>query len=104
LLRNAENSGLIKIKAESLRDEVPFICINIEDNGLGITPDTLERIFKPFFSTKQSGTGLGLFRAKQVIEKHGGTITATSETGKGTVVIIKLPAGNGASTDEDSDS
>ncbi|TET32974.1 MAG: GHKL domain-containing protein [Planctomycetota bacterium] len=100
----SRDNGLIKIKAEFLRDEASFICINIEDNGHGITPDTLERIFEPFFSTKQSGTGLGLFRAKQVIEKHGGTITATSEAGKGTTVIIILPTGNGASADEDSDS
>jgi signal transduction histidine kinase len=65
--------------------------IVIRDTGSGMSRETIERIFDPYFSTKDSGTGLGLPIAKKIIEEHGGTIQVASETGAGTTVTIELP-------------
>ena len=63
----------------------------IVDEGSGMEKTTLERIFEPFFSTKKRGTGLGLAIVKQIVEQHEGTISVTSEVGKGTRFVIDLP-------------
>jgi signal transduction histidine kinase len=63
----------------------------IADNGPGIPPDVLPKVFEPLFSTKSFGTGLGLPMVKQVIEQHGGTVEITSTQGKGTKVAVQLP-------------
>jgi signal transduction histidine kinase len=65
--------------------------IVIRDTGSGMSRETTERIFDPYFSTKDSGTGLGLPIAKKIIEEHGGTIQVSSEPGVGTAVTIELP-------------
>ena len=64
------------------------ICVR--DNGCGMSPDTLEHAFIPFFTTKPSGTGIGLSLCRQIILKHGGSITIDSEEGRGTTFTIKL--------------
>ncbi len=67
--------------------------ISVSDNGLGIPKENLDRIFKPFFSTKEygKGTGLGLSIVKRVISEHNGNISVKSSPGKGTAFIIELP-------------
>ncbi|SKA87577.1 His Kinase A (phospho-acceptor) domain-containing protein [Paucidesulfovibrio gracilis DSM 16080] len=67
--------------------------IVISDTGEGMSPDTLQRIFDPFFSTKEvgQGTGLGLFIVYGIVEKHGGTIRVESMPNQGTTFYIKLP-------------
>jgi len=66
--------------------------IEVQDNGIGIKPDDLKRIFQPFYSTKgQRGTGLGLAVTKKIVEEHGGEIQATSKVGGGTTFRIVLP-------------
>jgi two-component system, NtrC family, sensor kinase len=66
--------------------------IEVQDNGMGIKPDNLKRIFQPFYSTKgQRGTGLGLAVTKKIVEEHGGRIQATSKVGGGTTFRISLP-------------
>lgn len=67
--------------------------VTIADTGIGIAPENLERVFTPFFTTKEpgKGTGLGLSISKQIIEKHGGTLAVTSIFGKGTRFIITIP-------------
>lgn len=67
------------------------VKLEIEDNGNGMTEDTLKNIFNPFFTTKSKGTGLGLSICHRLIEQHGGTIEVNSEIGKGTVFSIVLP-------------
>ena len=65
---------------------------NIQDNGKGIPPEDLIKIFDPFFTSgKERGTGLGLAICRNIIEAHGGQIRATSELGVGTVLSIWLP-------------
>lgn len=81
-----KKSGYIRIKVENSTDS---IFIYIEDNGSGIKNEDLDKIFNPFFTTKKSGSGIGLSISKEIIEKHGGKIEADVE--KNTVFKIKLP-------------
>jgi signal transduction histidine kinase len=67
------------------------IEIEIGDNGPGIAPDVLPRIFEPLFSTKAFGVGLGLSLVKQILDYHGGGIDVTSEAGKGARATLWLP-------------
>ncbi|MBN2033498.1 MAG: GHKL domain-containing protein [Deltaproteobacteria bacterium] len=65
--------------------------VEIEDSGSGIDPENVDRIFNPFFTTKEKGSGLGLAIVKKIIEGHGGSIHIESAAGKGTKVKISLP-------------
>jgi signal transduction histidine kinase len=65
--------------------------VRISDNGAGISQDTLGRIFSPFFTTKEKGTGLGMAISKKIVEAHEGTIEVASEVGRGTEFSIRLP-------------
>jgi len=69
------------------------IAISFKDEGIGIPPENLERVFEPFFSTKETGEGfgLGLAVAMETVRKHGGTIHIDSEPGRGTQVTVFLP-------------
>jgi len=66
------------------------VCLEIRDQGNGIEPAVLEKIFEPYFTTKQRGMGLGLSIVKRIIEDHNGTIEIHSTPGKGTRVVIYL--------------
>ncbi len=105
LVINAEQAmpkgGVIKIKVENIlaRDEegVPltkgkYVKISVEDSGVGIGKEYLPRIFDPYFTTKQKGSGLGLTTVYSVIKNHEGYIGVDSELGVGTKFIIYLPA------------
>lgn len=85
-----EEQGTILIRT-SVKDK--FIWIIIQDTGGGIAPENLQKIFDPFFTTKAigKGTGLGLYIAYGIVEKHQGKITVQSEIGKGTTFTIQLP-------------
>ncbi len=65
--------------------------IIVRDDGLGMTHEVLERIRKPYFTTKEGGTGLGVAVARGLVEQHGGQLEYKSAPGKGTTVIIRLP-------------
>ncbi|MBI4794894.1 MAG: two-component sensor histidine kinase [Deltaproteobacteria bacterium] len=65
--------------------------IRIADNGQGIDPETLKKVFNPFFTTKEKGSGLGLPIVKSIVESHQGTIKIDSAPGEGTIVTITLP-------------
>ncbi|WP_408006231.1 PAS domain S-box protein [Pseudalkalibacillus sp. A8] len=75
----------------TLRKEDQYICINIKDEGCGIPEENLEKIGTPFFTTKNTGTGLGLMISQKIIDNHKGIIHFTSEDQAGTIVTIKLP-------------
>jgi len=101
LLRNAAQAmkepgdGLIRVVVE---EEPEYGVVRIIDNGSGMTPETLTRIFQPFFTTKgEEGTGLGLDICRQIIEQgHGGQIWSESELGVGTTFSIRLPLASAA--------
>lgn len=65
--------------------------IKIMDRGAGMTPDILDRIRKPYFTTKEGGSGLGIAIARGIIEQHGGTLRFESTSGRGTTAIVMLP-------------
>jgi nitrogen fixation/metabolism regulation signal transduction histidine kinase len=71
--------------------EEDAVRIRVADTGAGMDADALARAFEPYFSTKASGTGLGLPIAKRNVELNGGTIAVASESGRGTTVEIRLP-------------
>ena len=83
-----------KLTIGSRRDAVDgrdSVVVSVSDTGVGMGPEDIARIFEPYFSTKATGTGLGLTIAKRNIELNGGTIDVTSERGGGTVVRMKIP-------------
>jgi two-component system sensor histidine kinase AtoS len=71
--------------------EEQFLRIHIRDDGPGIPPEIQDRIFVPFFTTKKTGTGIGLSMAQKIVHAHGGVLDMDSEVGKGTEFIIKIP-------------
>ncbi|MFH1497784.1 MAG: ATP-binding protein, partial [Verrucomicrobiota bacterium] len=77
----------------------PHVCITVEDTGVGIDRANLEKIFDPFYTTKElgKGTGLGLSTSLAIIKGHGGFIRVYSEPDRGTRFIVCLPVGGGGS-------
>ena len=94
LLSNAihatDPGGKITITLDTAKDEA---ILTIRDTGHGIPKENLEKIFEPFFSTKEpgEGTGLGLFVTRSIVDKLGGKIQVNSRMGQGTDFCIKLP-------------
>jgi two-component system nitrogen regulation sensor histidine kinase NtrY len=81
-------TGTLTVTADSDRTSV---SIHVADTGVGMDEDELERMFEPYFSTKATGTGLGLPIARRNIELNGGSIVVTSAKGAGTTVTVRLP-------------
>jgi two-component system NtrC family sensor kinase len=88
------SEGTIEV---ALRESQGSAVIRVTDSGKGISPEVLPKIFRPFFTTRKEGTGLGLALAKGILESHGGRIEVSSEPGKGTQVEIRLSARQAAS-------
>jgi len=85
-----EKDGEIVLRTYA-KDE--FVFVEIHDNGCGIAPENLSKIFQPFFTTKEvgKGTGLGLSIVYGIIQSHGGTVSVKSALGKGATFTIKIP-------------
>ena len=85
-----DSRGVIKIRTFV---EGKNLCIQISDNGHGMSPEVMDRIFEAFFTTKgaEEGTGLGLSITKDIVKKHNGTISVESQVGKGTTFTVLLP-------------
>ena len=75
----------------SARPRGDQIEIRVADTGAGLTPEECERLFTPYYTTKQHGTGLGLAIVQSVVADHAGTITVESRPGGGAVFVIALP-------------
>ena len=82
------NDGALSIRVVRHAAQLELV---VADTGVGLEADVLARIFEPYFSTKVTGTGLGMAIAKRNVELNGGTIAVTSERGQGTTVTITLP-------------
>jgi signal transduction histidine kinase len=94
LLQNAQQAlmGIEKGKIHVIISLVEYQClIQVIDNGCGISIEESARIFTPHFTTKSSGSGIGLSLVKQIVEKHGGTISFSSKENEGTTFRIELP-------------
>ena len=86
------DGGIIRVKEEEGEgDTGREVTIRVMDNGPGIPEEIQERVFQPFFSTKEEGTGLGLSIALRIVEEHGGRLDLESSEGEGTHFIITLP-------------
>ena len=70
--------------------EKRIFMLTVTDNGSGILPDVLDKIFVPFFTTKPTGSGIGLSLCKQIMNLHGGSISVSSEIGKGSCFSLKF--------------
>ncbi len=95
------NGGPMTISAKNVtyrrenRFQLPegnYVVIGIEDRGCGIDPEVIGRVFDPYFTTKASGTGIGLASCKQIVERHHGRIMVESVKNSGTEFVIFLPA------------
>lgn len=82
------NGGEILISA---RLEEQAAVVSVKDQGCGLDPELLDKIFDPFFTTKENGTGLGLSVAHQIMEQHGGSLTARINEGGGMTFLARLP-------------
>ncbi len=86
-------SGQMAIKAYNTQKEKPYVCLQVEDNGCGISPADLPHIFEPFYTKKtKGGTGLGLAMVFRVVKNYGGEVEVQSQEGKGTVFRLYFPA------------
>jgi two-component system, cell cycle sensor histidine kinase and response regulator CckA len=84
-----------KIDASAARRGFPegiYLCLSVADSGSGIPDSIMDRIFDPYYSTKSGGTGLGLSICHTIVTRHGGNIAVSSEEGKGSVFVIRIPA------------
>ncbi len=75
----------------SLENNGKFVCITVKDNGPGIPEDFVQKIWKPFKTSREEGTGLGLYVVRKIISEHSGTVEAESTVGSGALFRIKLP-------------
>jgi signal transduction histidine kinase len=73
------------------RGEDGKVLIEVADTGSGLTAEECERIFTPYYTSKERGTGLGLAIVQSVVSDHGGRILVRSEPGRGTMFVIELP-------------
>jgi signal transduction histidine kinase len=101
LIQNAADSignrGTITLRARDAESRpsgqlIKTVVLEIEDTGSGIPPEVQERLFDPFFSTKENGTGLGLAIAAKIMDQHKGTLDFETRPGHGTVFRVALPA------------
>ncbi|MHC2990528.1 histidine kinase [Pontibacter sp. HJ8] len=94
LIKNAmeavqdQEQKLITVKANL--DDRSRVCIEVQDNGQGMTPEATTKIFIPFYTTKQSGSGIGLSLSRQIMRLHKGSISVHSELDKGTTFILRF--------------
>ncbi len=86
------NGGILTVSSMRRGDTIAVV---IEDTGLGVSESNLTRVFDPYFTTKNDGTGLGLAMSSKIVEEHEGKIMLTSEPGKGTRVEVILPVVSG---------
>jgi signal transduction histidine kinase len=80
--------GILRIRTD-LDDS--HVIVRFSDSGGGITAENLSRVFEPYFTTKTSGTGLGLLIVRRIVREHGGELSIESSAGKGLTVTIRLP-------------
>lgn len=88
-IQEMEEGGALEVASHSGEDSM--VIVEIRDTGRGIPPENIQNIFSPFFTTKDSGFGLGLSIANSIIESHGGEIKVKSEIEKGTILTIQIP-------------
>jgi signal transduction histidine kinase len=86
--------GQLVVKTSEVSEKLPkseWVAVSFTDTGVGISEESLGKLFEPLFTTKAKGVGLGLAVTKALVEGHGGTIEVKSEVGVGTTFTVRLP-------------
>jgi two-component system cell cycle sensor histidine kinase/response regulator CckA len=108
LTLRAENCMLDDLAARGIEGATsgPWVVLHVEDSGTGISPEVLQHIWEPFYTTKETGkgTGLGLSTVRGIVENHKGFISLKTDIGRGTVFRVYLPAAEVTGKDRDSES
>ena len=94
LLKNAveacQERSYPEVRVNAFRREgVPVITVS--DNGYGIVPEAMDKVFVPFFTTKQGGSGIGLSVCRQIMNRHRGSISLDSQVEKGSSFVLRFP-------------
>lgn len=84
-----DGGGVIRVR---VWDDDSFVLVSVADTGPGMAPEVLEKVFDPFYSTRDGGTGLGLTIVHRIIDQHGGRVEVESAPGQGTTFTVALPA------------
>jgi signal transduction histidine kinase len=87
----SDGARVLTVKSETSQPD--GVLVSVEDSGIGIGADDRERVFEAFFTTKSSGTGMGLAICRSIIESHRGRIWASPGVANGSVFAFRLPAG-----------
>src|SRR5205085_8016598 len=87
-LEAMKQRGILRIRTDM---DNTHVIIGFTDTGGGISVDNLGRVFEPYFTTKPSGTGLGLLIVRRIVREHGGELSIQSSQGKGLTLTIRLP-------------
>jgi two-component system sporulation sensor kinase A len=87
-IQSMEDGGTVRV---STRQSGHWIVVRISDTGGGIPEDVMGKLFVPFFTTRKTGSGLGMAVTRRIIENHGGEIKIESELGVGTTVEMRVP-------------
>jgi signal transduction histidine kinase len=88
-LEATERGGVVRVRAYAARNQV---CVDVVDDGVGMDSTQLGQVFKPFFTTKPRGLGMGLTLVRRILSRQGGGIEIESQPGQGTRVRLHLPA------------
>jgi signal transduction histidine kinase len=80
--------GILRIRTDM---DATHVLVSFTDTGGGISAENLSRVFEPYFTTKTSGSGLGLLIVRRIVREHGGELAIESSEGKGLTITIRLP-------------
>lgn len=87
-MRSVNENGELSIRSQVADGQV---LVSVTDTGIGLPPDCGDRIFRPFFTTKEEGTGMGLSISRSIVESHGGRLWAAPNPNKGATFTLTLP-------------
>jgi signal transduction histidine kinase len=86
------NEGARQALITTSRTELNDLCIGVQDTGPGLSPETLSRLFEPFYTTKPNGMGMGLAICRSIVEAHGGRLAASANVPRGALFQFTIPA------------
>jgi signal transduction histidine kinase len=91
-LQSMPRGGTVEVRgALEHRPDGAWLRLDFEDEGVGLKPEVERQLFRPFFTTKATGTGLGLAVVKRIIEEHRGEVSAAPNPGRGATFTVRLP-------------
>jgi signal transduction histidine kinase len=90
-LEASPDGGRVEIAIDVVGNPTEHLRVAVRDEGTGMSEETLRRLFEPFYTTKSTGTGLGMVIARKIVEQHKGQLEVTSAAGEGTEIVVTLP-------------